>query len=31
MVSHKSSEKKELQELYGEKYAEGFMKTMFKD
>ena len=27
----KTSEEKELQELYGEKYAEGFMKTMFKD
>ena len=27
----KTSEEKELQELYGEKYAEGFIKTMFKD
>ena len=27
----KNSEERTLQELYGEKYAEGFMKTMFKD
>lgn len=27
----KTSEEKELMELYGEKYAEGFMKTMFKN
>ena len=27
----KTSEEKELMELYGKKYAEGFMKTMFKD
>lgn len=27
----KTSEEKQLMEQYGEKYAEGFMKTMFKD
>ncbi len=27
----KTSEEQQLMELYGEKYAEGFMKTMFKD
>ena len=27
----KTSEEKELMELYGEKYAEGFMNTMFKN
>ena len=27
----KNSEERTLQELYGEKYAEGFMKTMFKN
>ena len=27
----KTSEEKELQKLYGEKYAEGFMNTMFKN
>ena len=27
----KNAEERTLQELYGEKYAEGFMKTMFKD
>ena len=27
----KTSEEKQLMEQYGEKYAEGFIKTMFKD
>lgn len=27
----KTSEEKQLMDQYGEKYAEGFMKTMFKD
>ena len=27
----KNSEEESLMSLYGEKYAEGFMKTVFKD